>query len=109
MNSELCAKLTTPMRPKISVSPVATRTRFTPTVRPISTCVSTASKDMRLALRLRGRRSELARPVVRVRHVLQDVDHDAAHGIGLHLTHVQVLDGGVRLRVEAEHAARAVE
>src|SRR5437868_10030124 len=100
MKSELWAKFTTPMRPKMRVSPVATSTRFTPTVRPMSPCVRRASSDIA---------SELAGPVVRVGDALQHVDHHAPHGVRLHLAHVDVLDRVVRLGIEAQRAARAVD
>src|SRR5207248_8711996 len=45
MKSALWAKLITPIIPNTSVRPVATRTRLTPTVRPISSWVRIASSD----------------------------------------------------------------
>src|SRR5262245_26923361 len=113
MNSALWAKLTTPIMPNTRVSPAATRTRFAPTVRPISTCVSTPSRlTPRLSQRAGARAgppSQLARARVRVRHLLQHVDHDVAQRLRLHDPHVEILDGVVVLRVEAERAARAVD
>src|ERR1700745_3980786 len=100
MNSALWAKLITPIMPNTSVSPVATSTRLTPIVSPITSWVRIASADMR---------SELAGPAVGMGDVLQYLDHDVAQGAGLHDAHVNVLDRVVVPRIEAQAAARAVD
>src|SRR5438034_7061256 len=100
MNSALWAKLITPIMPKTSVKPVATSTRLTPTVSPITSWVRIASSDMR---------SELAGPAVGVRDVLENLDHRVVQRVGLHDPHVEVLDRVVVLGIEAQAAARAVD
>src|SRR6185503_6719162 len=100
MNSALWAKLITPIMPKTSVSPVATSTRLTPTVNPMSSWVRTASVDIR---------SELAGPRVRVGHVLEHVHDGVMQGVGLHDAHVDVEDRVVVLGIPAQPPARAVE
>src|SRR6266446_1421201 len=100
MKSALCAKLITPIMPKTSVNPVATSTRLTPTVSPMSSWVRTASSDMA---------SELAGPAVGVGDVLQHVDDHVMQRVGLHDAHVDVEDRVVVLGIPAQPPAGAVE
>src|SRR3954470_4552415 len=100
MNSALWAKLMTPIMPKTSVKPVATSTRLTPTVSPITSWVRIASSDMR---------SELAGAAVGVRDVLEDVHDGRVQRAGLHHAHVRVLDRVVVLGIEAQRPSRAID
>src|SRR5688572_8764753 len=109
MNSALCAKLMTSMRPNTSVRPVASRMRLAPTVSPMSTWVTIEVSDIHGSRdRWPPSSGQLAAPVG-VRDVLERVDDRGAERLGFHDADVQVLDGVVVLRVEAQRASRAVE